>query len=200
MAQNSYLCLPMDSFTLYIKNMVCPRCIESVQDVCRNEGYEVTHVELGKVTLTEQPSIEGLDYLGKLLHDRGFELLRNKSQRVVEQIKTEIIQWVHYEQDADRNKKLSQLLSESLGQDYSTLSKLFSSSEGITIEKYTIRQKIERVKELLAYDELSLKEIAWQMGYSSAQHLSAQFKKVTGLSPSGFKKSQSQTRKFLNNV
>jgi len=200
MAQNTYLCLPMDSFTLYIKNMVCPRCIESVKDVCRNEGYEVMHVELGKVELAGQSTNNGLDQLGKLLHERGFELLRNKNQRVVEQIKTEIIQMVHYKQEADSNKNLSHLLSESIGQDYSSLSKLFSSVEGITIEKYAIRQKIERVKELLAYDELSLKEIAWQMGYSSAQHLSAQFKKVTGLSPSGFKKSQTRTRKSLDQV
>lgn len=190
----------METNTLYIKNMVCPRCIQSVREIITKAELDLVHIELGKVVVRNKVGREQLKEIGEQLMNGGFELLRDKTRKIIEEIKTEIINRVHYEKEMGGHVNISSHISAKIGLDYSYLSKLFSSVEGITIEKYLIRQKIERAKELLVYDELSLKEISYELGYSSPQHLSAQFKKVTGLSPSGFKRSQSRTRKFLNDV
>lgn len=118
----------------------------------------------------------------------------------MEQIKTEIINYVHYDRELEGNVNLSDHLAKVLKHDYSYLSSLFSAVEGTTIEKYVILQRIERVKELLVYDELTLSEIAWKMGYSSVQHLSNQFKKVIGMSPTAYKKMQVHNRRALDEV
>ena len=195
-----YFCFYMDNCTLYIKNMVCPRCIESVTDLLQNANLDIVHVELGRAIVNNKLAQETLLKLGEQLRERGFELLQDNTQKLIDQIKTEIINIIHYNKDIEGHVNISSHISKVLGYDYSYLSNLFSSVEGITIEKYLIRQKIERVKELLVYNELSLKEIAWDMGYSSVQHLSNQFKKITGLSPSEFKKLRTLERKPLDEV
>ena len=134
------------------------------------------------------------------MQKRGFELLQNKSQQIVTLIKAEVIEIMHYEKSIDSQINLSEHISKKLGYDYSYLSTLFSAVTGATIEKFIISQKIEKVKELLNYDELSLKEISFKLGYSSIQHLSYQFKKVTGVTPSNYKTNKNSKRKSLDNI
>ena len=184
---------------IYIKNMVCNRCIMTVRRELENEGLAFKNVQLGEVELTAEPSKEQLEKLSERLKDLGFELLDNKKSQIVEKIKNVIVSLVHHS-DEQANLKMSALLEEKLQMDYHYLTTLFTSVEGITIEKYTILQRIERIKELLVYGELSLSEIADQMGYSSVQHLSQQFKKMTGSTPSQFKAIKENKRKPLDKV
>jgi AraC-like DNA-binding protein len=190
----------MENTTLFVKNMVCPRCIESVQNIIINAELDLIHIELGKVIVHNKLSPEKISVISEQLKKSGFELLQDKTKKLIDEIKTEIINIIHYEKEIGKHVNISNHISKKTGFDYSYLSNLFSSVEGITIEKYLIRQKIERAKELLIYNELSLKEISWDLGYSSVQHLSTQFKKITGLSPSQFKKLQSVERKPLDQV
>ena len=172
---------------LYIKNMVCNRCIMVVQQELDKLNIESYHVKLGEVEIQGDLKMEKRKQLEKNLGVLGFELLDNAKKQLIEKIKNLVIQKVHYPQEEEQHN-FSEILSKSLHKDYSYLSNLFSDVEGITIEKYIINQKIEKVKELIIYDELSLSEIAYQLGYSSVAHLSTQFKKVTGLTPSHFKR------------
>ncbi len=178
------------SSRIYIKNMVCQRCIKVVKQLLKNHGLAYQQVILGEVILNHKPTDQQLGSFQTDLKREGFDLLSHKNTRIVEKIKNVIVAYVHYDQISAqvRSQKFSHYLSRELGQDYSTLSHLFSSVAGITIEKYLIHQKVERVKELLKYGELNLTEIARDTGYSSVQYLSNQFKKVTGLSPSAFKR------------
>jgi AraC-like DNA-binding protein len=158
------------------------------------------NVALGEVTIEEkQLSQQQLNNVSEVLKTAGFELIDDRRSRMIEQIKAFIIDAVHYK-DEQPTKNYSELLSQHLHHDYSYLSNLFSATEGITIEQYIINQKIEKVKELLKYDELSLSQIALQLGYSSTAHLSAQFKKLTGLTPSKFKQMGAESRKSLDDV
>lgn len=179
--------------------MVCNRCIMVVQDELDKLGINATHIKLGEVTLETQLSGEERSALDRVLTPLGFELIDDKKSRVIEQIKTVIIDLVHH-QEHDQKYTLSDTLSHTLNHDYSYLSNLFSEVEGTTIEKYFIAQKIEKVKELLVYDELTLSEIAHRLNYSSVAYLSNQFKKVTGLTPSYFKQIKEDKRKPLDNV
>jgi len=174
---------------LFIKNMVCNRCIMVVEQRLKALSLSYEKVELGEILLQEQPTDDQFSLLKQDLHLLGFELLDDRKASLVSQIKSCIIKYIHCDDDTVRNKKLSAILAEKLHTDYNYLSSLFSSIEGLTIEKYVILQRIERAKELLAYNELSLNEIADQLCYSSVQHLSQQFKKVTGLTPSQYKQS-----------
>ncbi|HEU0227376.1 MAG TPA: AraC family transcriptional regulator, partial [Arachidicoccus soli] len=183
--------------TLYIKNMVCNRCIMVVQNELEKLGLDVKSIRLGEVILEEDLSGEKKMALDKTLTSLGFERIDDKKSRTIEQIKNIIINLIHY-QDNDSRKNLSDLLSDKLHQDYHYLSNLFSEVEGVTIEKYFIAQKIEKVKELLVYDELSLSEIAFRLNYSSVAYLSNQFKKVTGLTPTHFKLIKEDKRKPLD--
>ena len=184
---------------IYIKNMVCNRCVAAVVQLLEQVGIQYQAVQLGEVLLKEMPSAEQLAQLRAALDRMGFSLLDDSKSKMIEKIKTVIIEEIHYN-DADKKHNLSAILSARLHRDYSYLSRLFSEVEGITIEKYAIHQKIEKIKELLAYDEISLNNIAFRLGYSSAAHLSAQFKKITGLTPSYFKKNRSLNRKPLDTV
>ena len=167
--------------------MVCDRCIMAVEGVLKNLQVEVMAINLGEIDLgNEKLSPEQLAQLSGNLEQLGFELIDDKKTRIIDRIKTIIIEQVHH-QDQQQPLKLSVYLSEDLNYDYNYLSNLFSSIEGVTIENFQIQQRIERVKELLVYDELTLSEIAYQLGYSSVAYLSNQFKKVTGLTPSYFK-------------
>lgn len=185
---------------LHIKNMVCDRCIMVVKEVFINSGLPLSKIQLGQVELKEEPDPQQLEILRTRLHELGFELLDDKKSKIVDRIKTVIVSLIHGNSDEDFNLKLSALLEEKLGVDYHYLSTLFSSVEGITIERYAILQRIEKVKELLMYDEKSLSEIAYEMGYSSVQHLSQQFKKITGLTPSHFKQLKENKRKPLDKI
>ena len=167
---------------IYIRNMVCDRCRMVVRELFAELGIETRSVELG-VVRTAAPVAEELQ----------------KRQRIVEQVKTEIIRLVHRDNGALR-VNLSDRLSEITRHEYSQISKLFSETTGTTVEKYFIAQKIERVKELLAYGELSLGEIADLMNYSSAAHLSAQFKSLTGMTPTRFREQSEGGRKPLDKV
>lgn len=189
----------MPETTLYIKNMVCNRCIMVVEDILKKNGHTPLHTELGKVCLAEKLTEEELGKIRHLLEDVGFELIDSKRQRLLEQIKQEIIKLIYYPHK-ELKTNLSDYLANKCHTDYSSLSKLFSEATGTTIEKYVINQKIERVKELLIYDELSLNEISELLHYSSTAHLSSQFKNITGMTPSQFKKQKGQLRKPLDRI
>lgn len=180
--------------------MVCNRCIKVVREELTKIGYQVGPIELGKVEIQNQVNKSELEKINEVLNDNGFELIDDRKSRIIDQIKTAIIELVHYDKEKAEHINISDFLSGEIGYDYSYLSNLFSSVEGTTIEKYIIHQKIEKVKELLVYDEYTLNEIAFHLGYSSVQHLSNQFKKVTGLSPSHFKKIKEFKRKPLDEV
>jgi YesN/AraC family two-component response regulator len=171
-----------------------------VQTELTKLGLHPISVQLGVVELVEN-AIEAIKQkeLEQTLQRFGFEILLDKKRQIVEQIKTAIIELVHYT-TAALKVNLSGYLSEKLAQNYASLSATFSELEGITIEKYFIQQKIEKVKELLTYDEKSLSEIAYFLNYSSVAHLSTQFKKITGETPSAYKVANSQTRKTIDEV
>lgn len=178
--------------TFYVKNMVCDRCIMVVRQQLENHGFHAEKVVLGEVALREETvSPDQWHKIDQALQAVGFERIDDRKSRLIESVKNEIIRRIHNGQGLDRKSNWSTILSESLHYDYNYLSSLFSSVEGITLEQYIIRQKIERVKELLFYDERTLSEIAHLLGYSSVAHLSSQFKKVTGFTPSELKKSRS---------
>jgi AraC family transcriptional regulator len=175
---------------LFIKNMVCPRCIAAVEMTLDALGMPPLYVRLGEARLATTPSAASLAELDERLKKQGFELLDDTRRRQIEQIKTLIIERIRYQSDDHPDKEarsLSDHLSRKLHREYSQLSKLFSETEGITIEQYAILQRIEKVKELLTYNEMSLGQIADELKYSSIAHLSAQFKKVTGLTPTQFR-------------
>lgn len=190
--------MPPNPLQIHIKNMVCPRCIEAVAEIFSQQGLDA-QVELGKVSLAVNVSEEKKKIIARELAIRGFELLEPGKSALISQIKTIIIELIHH-RDSAMQANLSTLLSEQLNQEYSGLSKLFSAVVGMTIERYYTLQKIEKVKEYLFYDELSLSEIAFQMAYSSSAHLSAQFKKETGMTPSEFKKNGQAKRKSLDKI
>ncbi|AYM99619.1 helix-turn-helix domain-containing protein [Chryseobacterium sp. 3008163] len=185
--------------TLFIKNMVCNRCIMVVQNELDKLDLSAISIKLGEVVFEKEPTIEEKQNLAEALSVLGFEMIDDKKSRMIEQIKNVIIDLVHHK-DNDAKTNLSDILSEKLNHDYNYLSNLFSEVESTTIEKYFIAQKIERVKELLVYDELSLSEIAFQLNYSSVAYLSNQFKKTTGLTPSHFKQIKEDKRKPLDEV
>jgi len=174
-----------------------------VKQTMEQQGFHPEQVTLGEVTLKEDTLSEAqLERLDKSLINLGFERIDDQKARLIEATKNKVIHLIHHSNPADRKFNWSTILSEELHFEYNYLSSLFSSVVGITLEQYIIRQKIERVKELLFYDELNLSEIANRMGYSSVAHLSAQFKKVTGLTPSDLKKSRTagEQRKPLDGV
>lgn len=185
--------------TLYIKNMVCDRCIMAVENVLQEIQLPKVDVQLGIARIATQLTEQKKDDLRQRLKQLGFELLDDKRHQTIDRIKTLIIELVHYNDNAS-NERLSYYLSSRLGQDYSALSKLFSEFSGITIERYYILQRIERAKELLCYDELSLKQIALKMHYSSTAYLSSQFKSITGMTPSQFKAQKEHTRKGIDKL
>lgn len=184
---------------LYVKNMVCNRCKLVLRTELEKMGIQPLSIELGEVQLENELNAEQKQILGEKLQSLGFDLIDDKKSRLIERIKTLIIELVH-QQNSALSVNLSTYLAEALHSDYAHLSNLFTAVEGTTIEQYFIHQKIERVKELLVYDELSLSEIAFQLNYSSVAHLSNQFKKVTGLSPSHFRQLKEKKRKALDEV
>ncbi|MET3981935.1 MULTISPECIES: helix-turn-helix domain-containing protein [unclassified Mucilaginibacter] len=185
---------------LHIKNMVCDRCLMVVRQQLENLHFQVTDLVLGKATIDPDPDESHLLEIGSSLKLMGFELIDSEKQQIVERIKNLVIQQVHYTDLSKSHINFSDLLSSQLFKDYAYLSRLFSEYEDITIEKFIIQQKVEKVKELLEYGQANLNEIAFQMGYSSSAHLSAQFKNVTGLTPSQYKTGEKNERKSLDKI
>ena len=184
---------------LYIKNMVCNRCIMVVQSELEKFGLHPVSVDLGEVEISDDINGEEKEALNEVLNGFGFELINDKKSRWIEQIKKTVIELVYLKEEQLKTN-LSTYISEKLNHDYSYLSNLFSEVQGVTVEQYYIAQKIERVKELLVYDELSLSEIAHELNYSSVSHLSKQFKKVTGLTPTHFKQIKEKKRRPIDEL
>nr|WKN36157.1 AraC family transcriptional regulator [Tunicatimonas sp. TK19036] len=188
-----------ESQKLYIKNMVCPRCIMTVRQIMEQLDIPYTDVTLGEVILSHSLDANQQEQLSNALEEVGFSLIDNRKSRLIEQMKKLVIQQIHHSSDV-LSITWADFIAEQLHYDYKYLSTLFSSVEGITLEQYIIRQKIERIKELIVYDELTLSQIAFQLNYSSVAHLSSQFKKVTGMPPSQFKNTVERKRNSLDNV
>lgn len=172
--------------------MVCSHCSEVLEEKLREADFDVQHIELGELTLSNSLSYEEYERLLGVIQSNGFDLINDQGGRIVEQIKQLIIQQVRGDNDLEGN--LSDYLSDHIHKDYQQLSRLFSSVEGKSIERYYILQKIERAKELIVYGEQNLTQIAYLLGYSSQQHFSRQFKKETGLAPSHFKEIKDNKR------
>jgi len=184
---------------LFIKNMVSIRCKIVVKSLLDDLGLDYVSVELGEVVMNEPLSEQEIDLFKVALRSYGFDLLENKKSVLVEKIRHIIVEVIHYS-DEPLNITFSSYLSEKLNYDYHYLSSLFSEVKGTTIEQFIITHKIERVKELLVYDEFTLTEIAYKLNYSSVGHLSRQFKKVTGLTPSFFKEMRSKRSRPLEDL
>jgi AraC family transcriptional regulator len=184
---------------LFIKNMVCNRCIMVVREQFEKAGIKPIQVNMGEVELQKPLTEAQLEDLSLKLSGSGFEILDDKRQKQIETIKKHLIEKVQSGQ-IEEHFSITDFLSNKIHKEYSQISRLFSEVEGLTIEQFFILQKIEKVKEWLVYDELSLSEIAWKLGYSSVAHLSAQFKKVTGMTPSEFKKLGASHRKSLDQI
>ena len=179
--------------------MVCPRCIMSVEQILQQNNLQAKNVRLGEVELLQNASKLQLQKLSKDLEKVGFELLDDQKTKLIEKIKTLLIEKVQ-QGDIEDHFSIQKFVSNKMLKDYSSLSKLFSEVEGITIEQFFILQKIEKTKEWLTYNELSLGEIAVNLGYSSTQHLSNQFKKLTGMTPTAFKSLGPGLRKTIDKV
>ncbi|WP_298117454.1 AraC family transcriptional regulator [Flavobacterium sp.] len=184
---------------LHIKNMVCSRCKMAVKSVFESMEINPISVELGEVELKNDIQESQKNELLKNLRAFGFDLIDDRKSKTIDKIKTLIIDLVQNKNN-DLKTTLSEFLFQELHQDYNTLSNLFSEVENTTIEKYFINQKIEKVKELIMYDELSLSQIAYSLNYSSVSHLSNQFKKVTGFSPTYFKNLKTIKRKQIEDI
>ena len=184
---------------LYVKYMVSLRCKMMVKEELKNLGLHYVSVDLGMVEIMEEMTQEQHDLLKKNLLRSGLELLDDKRAILIEKIKNVIIEMIHYSDELPTTN-YSEYISEKLDYDYTYLSNIFSEVKGITIQQFIINHKIERVKELLLYDELNLTEISYRLHYSSVAHLSNQFKKVTGLSPSFYKQLKQKRQGNLENL
>lgn len=179
--------------------MVCPRCISSVEQLLEKNSLQAKYVRLGEVELTKEPGKTKLQQFAQDLKETGFELLDDQKMQLIEKVKNLLIQKVQ-SGNIDEHFSISKYINDNIYKDYSSISRLFSEVEGITIEQFFILQKIEKTKEWLMYDEQSLSQIAFNLGYSSTQHLSNQFKKLTGMTPSQFKQLGASHRKHIDDV
>ena len=177
--------------------MVCSRCTEAVENIFKDQGIGIKNIQLGEVIVDEITDLQILSIESEL-NQKGFEILKEKNSVLIQKVKNIIID--HIEFSNKLNEKFSVFLSKKIGYDYSYISRIFSSNTGYTIEKYFSMQRIEKTKELIKYDELNLSEIAYKLNYSSVAHLSKQFKQVTGMSPSEFKKQQNSQRKGIDQI
>ena len=184
---------------LYIKYMVSNRCKMAVKEELKKLGLHFIVVDLGEVEIMETITSEQREKLKLSLIDSGLELMDDKRAVLIEKIKNTIIDMVHHSDEMIKTN-FSDYLSEKLNHDYTYLANLFSEVQGSTIEHFIINHKIEPIKELIIYDELNITEIAWKMNYSSVAHLSNQFKKVTGLSPSHFKQLKDKRRSQIEDI
>jgi AraC-like DNA-binding protein len=187
--------------TLHIKNMVCNRCIKVVREELEKLRFDVRSIALGEVTVGSDLLPGDIERIKRVLEQNGFELIEDQRVKTIEKIKQVVLKLVR--RDAEKEPlaiKYSEHIARELGKDYHSLSTLFSSVENITIEHFIILQRVERAKEFLKYGELTLSEISYKLGYSSVPHLSNQFKTITGMTPSRFKKMVENTRLPLDRV
>lgn len=192
---DTYLCF----MRLIIKNMVCPRCITSVEQLLKKHNLQAKYVRLGEVELTKKPAKGRLQQFAEDLELTGFELLDDQKMQLIEQVKNLLIQKVQ-SGSVEEHFSVSKYISDKIYKDYSSISRIFSEVEGTTIEQFFILQKIEKTKEWLIYNEQSLSQMAFNLGYSSTQHLSSQFKKFTGMTPSQFRLLGALHRKPIDRV
>ena len=181
---------------ILIKGMVCERCVSVIKDGITDLGYEVNKVSLGKLSLNSELAKDDYQRIESFLTENGFEMISNRQVRIVNQAKDIIGEVFGENLKYDSKLKFSSLLSETLHMNYDSISELFTQLEGITLEKYIITKRLEKVKELLVYTEFTLTEIAYITGFSSINHLSRQFKELTGFSPSHFKSIRSDKKKI----
>ncbi|MEK6482531.1 AraC family transcriptional regulator [Catalinimonas sp. 4WD22] len=178
----------METITeINIKGMVCNRCISTIQDLLKEKGYAVQQITLGKVLFSKAVEIERKEEVGQLLKKLGFELISDRNEQLLENIKVAIDEWTTATENGFKPLKLSDYLAQKFSKNYDSIGEFFSRYEGRTIEQYFISKRLEKVKELLVYTDFSLSKIAFQTGFSSAYHLSAQFKKNTGMPPSALR-------------
>jgi AraC family transcriptional regulator len=183
-----------------VKNMVCDRCIQTVERIFQEEGYVIDDIRLGEVRVNEMSGSIDPYRLEWKLREAGFELLYDKNLQLATRIKAYLITQLGRIEAGEHNLKLSVYLSNEFAMSYQQISRTFSEVTGETIEKYFLNLKIERVKELLTYNELTLSEIAWKLGYSSVQHLSSQFKNVVGITVRDYKQQDNQDRASLDSI
>ncbi len=183
----------MNNSQIAIKNMVCSRCITSVESILDKLAIKYIEIDLGKVILEESIGNESLEKLRLELDSVGFEILSNSENILIEKIRVTLINYVK-DKLSKNNENFTSFLETEIGVNYSKLARLFSSKEGKTIERYLIELKIEKAKEYIKYDELSLSQISYELNYSTPQHLSRQFKQITGVTPSEFKKNGNRTK------
>jgi len=184
----------------HIKNMVCDRCIQTVERILNEEGYRIEEIRLGEVRVTEESDSIDPYRLDWRLRDVGFEFVYDKNEQLVARIKASLIDQLRRIESGEHQLKLSVYLADALSMNYQQISRTFSDVTGETLEKHFLSLKIERVKELITYDELTLSEIAWKIGYSSVQHLSSQFKKVAGITVREYKLKEEQDRSTLDSI
>ncbi|MCH2451499.1 MAG: helix-turn-helix domain-containing protein [Gracilimonas sp.] len=190
----------MEKMTLNIKNMVCDRCEMVIETALTALGLEVDHVQLGKAEVTRKSDKPSMHEIEKELERFNFGLIKDDESVVVEKVKTTLIKWIDSGELESDVTSLSDHLAKNLTKSYATISRVFSRKEEITIEKYFIRLKIEKAKELVEYGNQSFSEIAYQLGYKNLQHLSRQFKEITGMSMSDYQKLQDSDRKSLDKI
>lgn len=176
------------SIEITVKNMVCNRCIKVVKEELSKNNIDFAHVDLGTIYFNHQISEKEKETLTHILEKEGFALVEDREAKIIIKIKALIVENIHHIKEKLKDQTFSDFLTSKVGIEYSQISKLFSEIEGKTIEHYTIQQRIERAKELLIYNELTLSQISYELDYSSPQHLSRQFKQITGLTPTAFKK------------
>ena len=187
--------------TIHIRNMVCDSCVKVVQYELERTGFvKVDHVELGKAVIRYNEQVIGIPLINEILQNSGFSIIDDREDKLVEQIKQSIIQLIFFGNNTNTILRNSDYLSQKLGEPYHILSKIFSQKTNLTLEKYVIQIKMEKVKELISYDELTLSEISHMMGYSSVQYLSNQFKQVTGVNVNDYKKEFHKKRIPLNHL
>lgn len=189
----------MQTMKLYIKYMVSNRCKILVKESLKDLGLHFIVVELGVVEIMETLTKTQLESLKAVLNESGLELMDDKRAMLIERIKTVIIEMVHHSDELPKSN-FSDFISDKLDHDYTYLANLFSEVQGTTIEQFIIAHKVERIKELIIYDEMNITEIAYKMNYSSVAHLSSQFKKVTGLTPTHFKQLKDKKRNPIEDI
>jgi len=170
-----------------VKNMVCNRCIKVIKDELLKNNIDFVQIELGKIEFNSEAFKPHKEKLKNILKKEGFELVEDKEAIIINKIKALVIKNIHQGEEKPKHQNFSDYLASNIGMDYSFISKLFSEIEGNTIEHYIIQQRIERAKEFIIYNELTLSQISYELNYSSPQHLSRQFKQITGMTPTVFK-------------
>jgi len=188
------------SHKIFIRNMMCSCCTRIVKEDLTKLGVRVLDVKLGEATISYNPESISRNQINDVLQNMGMGIIKDKNEILIGQIKQTVIELIHHMNNVDSIMRKSEYLIEKMGRSYQTLSKLFSKYEPITLEKYIILQKIERVKELALDDRFTLSEIAWMMDYSSPHHLSNQFKTLTGVSLSDFKKNPAAYKKSIDKL